>query len=267
MKPHLAHVDHGWREESREEAEQLKKEALDLGCPFYSIRLNGPQKEDAARQGRFAFFQSLFSSYQALLLAHQAEDLAETVLKRVLEGAHLAHLSGMQPVSQQHGMTLWRPFLGLRREEIRTYLEERSLVPLIDSSNFDPKYLRSRMRMEIFPFLDEKFGKQTVENLTLLSQRASELKKYLDQKVSSVPIERGPWGILVNLNSLERLEQRHLIQKIAREESIFLSREVLETILDWVEEGRKDVQIKKIWVDKGRIFFFSSAASILNSDF
>ena len=56
VRPHLAHVDHGWREESREEAERLRKEADSLGCPFYSTRLNLAKKEDVARNARFAFF-------------------------------------------------------------------------------------------------------------------------------------------------------------------------------------------------------------------
>ncbi len=267
VKPHLAHVDHGWREESREEAEVLRRESVDLGCPFFTVRLNLPKKEDEARKGRIEFFRSLFPAYQAVLLAHQAEDLAETVLKRILEGAHLSYLSGMQPVSNQYGMTLWRPFLNIRRRDILQFLEERSLIPIIDSSNEDPAYLRSRMRSEIFPFLNETFGKETVENLTLLSERAVELKKYLDQQVESVKVEKGPWGILVNLGSLERIEQRHLIQKIAREESIPFSREELETILNWVEEGRERVKTKKILVDKGRIFFFSLAAKDSNSSF
>ncbi len=257
VKPHLAHVDHGWREESRDEADRLGQEAADLGCPFFSVRLDIPKKEDEARKGRISFFQTLFPRYRALLLAHQADDLAETVLKRVLEGAHLSNLGGMQPVSQQYGMTFWRPFLTLRRSEILSFLDERALTPLIDSSNSDSAYLRSRMRMELFPFLNEKFGKETIPNLTLLSERALELKRYLDGKVEAVPVERGPWGVFVNLNSLERVEQRHLIQKIAREESISLSRDAIETILDWVEEGRENVKIKKIWVDRGRVFFFS----------
>jgi tRNA(Ile)-lysidine synthase len=195
VKPHLAHVDHGWREESEEEAEMLRKEAVELGCPFFSVRLNNVEKsEDAARRARLSYFFSHFAPYEALLLAHQADDLAETVLKRILEGAHLPNLGGMQPVSSQHELTIWRPLLYVRRSEIIEFLEERGLHPLLDSSNLDTAYLRARMRLEIFPFLNEKFGKETTENLALLSERATELKDYLDRQIASVPIHKGPWG-------------------------------------------------------------------------
>ncbi|PIS03226.1 MAG: tRNA lysidine(34) synthetase TilS [Chlamydiae bacterium CG10_big_fil_rev_8_21_14_0_10_42_34] len=261
VKPHIAHIDHGWREVSCIEAEQLRAEAEQLGCPFFSTRLEKKMGEDEARRARLAFFASIYSGCQALLLAHHADDLAETVLKRVLEGAHLAHLSGMQEVSQQFSMNIWRPLLKIKKSEILKYLQERELNPLIDSSNFDPTYLRSRMRMEIFPFLNERFGKQTTENLTLLSERAAELKKYLDKKVSEVKVQKGPWGTLVDLNGLERVEQRHLIQKIAAKESLILKRDHIDTLLSWVADRKKSkvfmLGSKKFLVDMGRICMIS----------
>lgn len=257
VKPHIAHVDHGWREESREEADLLKKEAERLDCPFFTIRLNIEKTEDAARKARLNFFSSLMDNYAALLLAHQADDLAETVLKRILEGAHLPHLGGMEPVSEQNGMKIWRPLLNVRRSEILQFLNDRSLIPLIDSSNFDPTYLRARMRSEIFPFLNQAFGKETTENLTLLSERAYELKEYLDRQVASAPIHHGPWGTLVDLSGLETIEQRHLLQKIGKP----LSRDQLETLIEWLKNGAKSKQLtlktKKILVDEGRVCIIS----------
>src|SRR5579862_4351474 len=80
---HLAHVDHGWRSESGEEAAELEKEARGLGLPFHMTRLNlAANKEAASREARLKFFQALFAKipFQALLLAHQAGDAAETAL-------------------------------------------------------------------------------------------------------------------------------------------------------------------------------------------
>ncbi|MBX7066131.1 MAG: tRNA lysidine(34) synthetase TilS [Parachlamydiales bacterium] len=250
--PHIAHVDHGWREESRDEALAIEREAKALGLPFFSVRLAPKERsEDEARQGRFAFFAKLAPSYAAVLLAHQADDLAETVLKRILEGAHLTNLGGMQEVSSQHGMTLWRPFLSVVREEILEYLEAKSLVPFQDSSNSDPAYLRARMRSSIFPFLNEQFGKETRKNLCLLSYRAHELKAYLDKQVELVDCD---------LNGLDPIEQRHLLQKKA-----FLNRDQLETVLDWVKKGEKSkvlcLKTKKILVDAGSVRIFSEGST------
>src|SRR3990167_8782788 len=56
VTPHLVHVDHGWREESRKETLELQEEARKLGCPFFSTRLENARKEDEAREGRYAFY-------------------------------------------------------------------------------------------------------------------------------------------------------------------------------------------------------------------
>jgi tRNA(Ile)-lysidine synthase len=260
VKPDLAHVDHGWREESKEEAEALREEALELGCKFFSVRLDIEKKEDAARTARYAYFQSLMKDYSALLLAHQADDLAETTLKRILEGAHLSYLSGMQPVSHRYGMQIWRPLLTVKRSEIYSYLQEKNVKAIVDASNFNPIYLRTRMRQEIFPFLDKAFGKKTMDNLSLLSKRSAELKEYLDEKTRLVSLQCGSWGISADLNGYARIEQRHILQKMARKKNLSLSKEVLETLLDWLAEKGKEKTLLlgkwKLWVGDGGIFFF-----------
>lgn len=240
---HLAHVDHGWRETSAREAENLQKEADHLQCPFHSIRLIPSQKgnkENAAREERLSFFHSLFHrfSFQALLLAHQAGDLAETVLKRIFEGAHLPFIGGMDGVGSHQGMPIWRPFLNLERIKIVEFLKERNLEPIFDATNFDPVYLRARMRSEIFPFLNQTFGKKIEANLNLLSHRCSELRDYLDRKIEPVfrQIEKASWGFRVDTCGMERIERRHLIQKLARTEHFSLPRTILEPLLDALEE-------------------------------
>lgn len=264
VKPHLAHVDHGWRKESKDEAEMLKREAASLGLPFHSVRVDNCKKEDEARKARFAFFQSLIPSYRALLLAHQSDDLAETVLKRLLEGAHLPFIGGMEPVSKQYGMDIWRPLLKISRKEIEQFVDDLSLSPIIDETNFNTKYLRSRMRYEMIPNLSDQFGKEVSNNLVLLSERAAELRAYLDQKIEKISIQRGPWGMLVDLNGVAKIEKRHLLQKVAREESTVFSRSVLENILVTLEDsqrkGRFEIKNMKIFVDAGRVWFFSSSS-------
>ncbi len=256
----IAHVDHGWREESLEEAKAIEEEAKQLGCSFFSIRLQPKEKsEDEARKARYAFFEKIFPGHAALLLAHTADDLAETVLKRVLEGAHLTHLGGMRAESWQLGMPIWRPFLSIYRSAIFPFLEERNLKPLLDASNSDPSYLRARMRADLFPLLNECFGKETRGNLTLLSERAHELSEYFEKKLAHHPIQKGPWGFLCDLSGLERLERTFLLQKMAKGRSLILNRDHLNTLLTWIEQRETSkcliLKTNKIFVDKGIVWF------------
>jgi len=260
---HLAHVDHGWRSESAGEASELEYEAQSLGLPFHKIRLNVPpkgNKEAVSREARLAFFHSLFQAYpfQALFLAHQAGDAAETALKRVLEGAHLPFLGGMEPISKIRGMDVWRPLLNVKKEKIHAFLKAKNLKPLIDPTNSDPAYLRARMRLEILPSLAQQFGKEISENLLLLSQRAAELKAYFDKKTEIHKPRRGPWGLFGHIADLERVEARYLVQKWADLENVRFTRASLETTVDAVFSNLPNRQIApRIFIDRGSVFFLS----------
>ncbi len=255
----IAHVDHGWRSESADEAELLRLEAAELGLPFHSTRLQMKgKKEDEARSSRLAFFKKIAAEIgaQALLLAHQADDWAETALKRVLEGAHLAFLGGMEGVGEVEGLPIWRPLLTVKRSEIVRFIEKRKLIPLDDPTNRDPKYLRARMREKILPALNEAFGKEIGNNLLCLAERGAELKRYLDRRVEAIAVQRGEWGISAALREVERIEQRHLIQKIS---PVTIPRSVLEFLLDGLaKKGAKRrllVKGQEIFIEGGSILF------------
>jgi tRNA(Ile)-lysidine synthase len=262
---HIAHVDHGWREESRDEALLLQEEARCLGVPFHTTRLEKKTSENEARQCRLAFFRSLQKQYsfQAVLLGHQADDLAETVLKRLFEGAHLPQLSSMRCIAQIDGLLIWRPLLFISKREITKWLVDRRLDRLEDSSNRDTRYLRARMREELLPFLNRSFGKNISENLAILSERARELDEYLTQRSSQFKknLVNGPFGCWVDGEGLHSIELRHLLQLAAKQENILFSHRVLESILDWIKRQKANcqmiVQHRTIVVDRGHFFLLA----------
>lgn len=259
---HVAHVDHGWREESAREEALIRQEIEGLKLTYFSTRLKEiAAKESVAREARLSFFRSLFekTAYQALILGHQADDLAETILKRIFEGTHLPFLGGMKPVSLFIDMPIWRPLLKIPKKELFAYLKTKQLTPFLDPTNHDPAYLRSRMRIETIPFLDQSFGKNIQENLCILSERASELKEYLDQKIARARIERDERGCTIFCEGLLRIERRHLLQK----EKVFFTRVVLEQILDWVD----DRKIRKVYIDQRWIFSGRGKVVIENQGF
>jgi tRNA(Ile)-lysidine synthase len=258
---HVAHVDHGWREESRQEAAELQEEIEGLGLVFHTTRLVPAEKnrEEAAREGRLAFFRQLVDQegFQAVLLAHQRDDLAETALKRVLEGAQLSMLKGMQEISDYEGMAIWRPLLKVRKREIEEFLKKRGLKFFVDATNQDPVYLRARMRTRILPMLSETFGKSVEENLARLAERGAELHDYLERKTKDCVVVEGPQGKGINLNGWERLESRHILRKW-----VALRREKIEEILDGIEGGIPQWQVtEEILVDRGWIFVSSCKKS------
>ncbi|MBI5272917.1 MAG: tRNA lysidine(34) synthetase TilS [Chlamydiia bacterium] len=258
---HVAHIDHGWRKESVVEALALKGEVENLGLPFHTVRLppcEGGNQEAKARVQRHRVFLALFDQipFQALLLAHQAGDLAETTLKRLFEGAHLANLGGMRPVAHWEKMPVWRPLLSIPKAKILSFLESRCLRPLVDATNVDPRYLRARMRAETLPWLEESFGKRISNNLITLSQRAHELRDYLDRKVASCTAVHGPWGVFYDVAQLEKIEARHLLQQECAKQEIPMTRVSLERALDACLSQLPHCPIlPRLHVDRGLAFF------------
>lgn len=81
-----------------------------------------------------------------VLLAHHADDQAETILMRLIRGAGYAALAGMGERAEVAGVTLVRPLLGVRRSTLRAYLTRLGQPWREDASNAGDDYARNRVR-------------------------------------------------------------------------------------------------------------------------
>lgn len=109
--------------------------------------------EDAARFLRYRAFSDFAQKEHVpfICLAHNQNDQVETLLMRFLQGN--ASSAGIRSV---RGIFL-RPLLDVSRAEIEAYLTENGRAWRTDSTNFDERYLRNKIRHSAVPFLDEKF--------------------------------------------------------------------------------------------------------------
>ena len=276
FKLHLAHVDHGWRMESRREAELLEKEAQDLCLPFHLRRLDpGSFKkgnwEEQARTFRLQFFFDIYSTFecQALLLAHQAEDHAEVVLKRICEGAHVSRLSGFSACTILETMQIWRPLLSVQKKTLIGWLEKRCLPFFSDQMNTSDRFLRGRMRTGLFPLLTEHFGKEIVDNFCRLGEMTEQLRSYFLKKLKGhlQEIVTSALGSYWEVPShLEEIEVQFLLREWFTKEKISVSREILSALGRKVKSGEiARFSVQGIWIhsDRKRVFILRhSLASI-----
>ncbi len=255
---HLAHIDHAWRSSSAAEAEELSRLAKKLNLPFHLKRLEKPTTEanleDLGRQARLTFFQELYQKLDcgALLLGHHLDDQAETVLKRLFEGASLPKLRGMQHVVIHRQMRIVRPFLSVPKSSLKT-----TYTPIDDPTNRDPKYLRSRMRTTLIPALEHHFGKSIARNLSRLSTRAADLTAYLDRRIAPHTIHRGPHGALIDtdLSHIDPFEWRYLISTLAS-----LTSSQLDTATNLQQStGIVPLELHDLHIDRGRIILTDRA--------
>lgn len=265
----LAHVDHGQRVESTQEARELQKMALELQIPFHLKTLSSPVEgnlEDHYRKERYQFFQQLYKERgcHALLLGHQRDDLEETVLKRFFEGAQFEKLSGMRAESSLFDMRVWRPFLDISKEEILIWLEERKYDFITDYTNQDEKFLRARMRMSLMTTIEKGFGKNIRSNLVKRSKSASLLKDYLEwQTQDLLNFQEGPFGAFIDfsLKNWHPYEIQFALRQIFELKNFFLSNDQILSFTDRIIENsaNRRFQIGSIdlLIDRKRLFILN----------
>lgn len=125
--------------------------------------------ETAARELRYAFFDSLGDGRTRIATAHQADDQAETLLLHLVRGSGLKGLCGIPPVRGRY----IRPLLGVTRAEVLEYLGDSGLSFVEDSTNALDDASRNRIRHQVIPVLRElnpEFARGCVRTARLLRE-------------------------------------------------------------------------------------------------
>lgn len=185
--PQLLHVDHGLQAGSNLWAAHVAAwaEAQGMSCTVLQANVQGDD-EQAARQARYAIMRAQMNQHDVLMLAHHADDQAETVLMRLIDGAGVAGLSGMQPwrlqSKHEHTIALWRPWLGVRRPAISSYAKRLQLPYINDPTNVAGNNVRSGLRGDILPQL-ARFNPNVIANIARSASLHSDAKACLHDQV------------------------------------------------------------------------------------
>jgi len=128
--------------------------------------------EATARRLRYVFFARCASERQLdkIVVAHTADDQAETVLAHILRGSGLAGLGGIHPQMDK----IVRPLLSVSRGDLRLYLKAYKQTWREDASNRDTTKMRARIRKKLIPLLQKEFQPRVVEHLVSLADHARE---------------------------------------------------------------------------------------------
>ncbi len=162
------HVHHGLSPNANAWEEHCVAVCASLGVPCTVVRAYVSRRvrtslEEEARRSRYAAFCE--TKADGLLLAHHAEDQAETLLLQLLRGAGPNGLAAM-PEKRRLGATcetplMFRPLLSFERDELRSYARALDLAWIDDESNDDLAIKRNFIRSRIMPALREAFPAPT----------------------------------------------------------------------------------------------------------
>jgi tRNA(Ile)-lysidine synthase len=206
---HVATVDHGLRVEARAEAKAVAAGAKKLGLPHRILAWSGVKPatrlQERARQARYDLLVQHARAIGAshIVLAHHADDQAETVLFRLLRGSGPAGLAGMAGETPRDGVILARPFLLIPKARLVATCAAAGLGFVDDPSNAEPRFARVRLR-RLMPLL-EKEGLDRA-HLLKLAERAGRAEAALRDTAYAVrarlEVACGPQGLGVDASAL-----------------------------------------------------------------
>lgn len=167
----IAHCNFSLRGEESDADELLVKTwAEERGIPFHGVRFDtaawakehGVSIEMAARSLRYSFFAETArkEGYEAVAVAHHADDNAETLILNLLRGSGSRGLSGMKetgvlPVTGAEDIPLLRPLLSWTREDIKEWVLQSGIPYREDRTNSEDTFRRNRIRNRVFPVFRE----------------------------------------------------------------------------------------------------------------
>ncbi len=227
----VAHLDHGLRAESAEDARWVERLAGQLGLPVVCERADvqqlatqtGQGIEQTAREARYEFFRRAATAGRCsyVAVAHTADDQTETILHHVIRGTGLAGLRGMpelRPVAP--GLTLVRPLLGVTRSDVLDFLDELQQDCRTDASNDDEQFTRNRLRHTLLPLLRDEFNPQVGEALARLGRQAGEVHQLVENLsqglLASSLVERQDDRVVLACPALQDAD-RHLVREALRQ--------------------------------------------------
>jgi tRNA(Ile)-lysidine synthase len=249
----VCHLDHQLRgKASSADARFVETLAKKLGltCEIghsdirQRMKESGESMETTARHARHAFFADCAKRHRRrkVLLAHHADDQAETVLWNLLRGSH--GLKGMREMQKivlpdRRTLELHRPLLALRHAELVGWLQERGLAWREDASNSEPVAVRNRLRNEVFPLMNEISGRDAVAAFVRAAADFSECESVIHEQLDSVNL-LDPQGRL-HLPTLKKLSptlQRAALPKFLSAAGVSnIDRRMIDQALAMLEPG------------------------------
>ena len=184
-------IEHGIRGEQSVKDSAFVKEFCDknkiafIGYTVDALTYSKENKlslEESARVLRYQCFLGAVESGRCDLVAtaHHLSDNTESVLLNLFRGSGIKGLKGVTEYDY-----LIRPFKNVTKAEINEYVTKNAIPYITDESNFDEKFTRNNLRLNVIPKIKEVFP-EAEKSILRLSESVSIDEEYLDDKASEL---------------------------------------------------------------------------------
>lgn len=197
----VVHIHHHLRQESDEDEVMVREfcRKRNLSIDVYHWEEGSSQYsgiEEKARQFRYQKLKESQQKYHAsyVVVAHHADDQAETVLMKLTRGSTLEGIAGMKPMRPFGGGYLIRPFLTVEKKALYEYASTHQILYCEDATNRSVVYTRNRFRQDMIPLFKKENPKfnQKIQEFTKMLQEQQELiltiaNQWMEQELVELP--------------------------------------------------------------------------------
>ncbi|NLE04695.1 MAG: tRNA lysidine(34) synthetase TilS [Crenarchaeota archaeon] len=241
-------VDHKLRSSSTDEAIYINKLLKDYNIEHHILtwhrKIPGINvNEDMARNARYSLIEEFCEKHniETIMVGHHIQDQAENFLIRLFRGSGIKGLSSIQKISKRNNITIVRPFLDEKKENLKNFLEENHIKWIEDESNSDEKYLRNKIRNFINSFEDKDLIVKRINSAVNTFQIANDI---IEENIEELEKNKTFSENEINLDKFINLDkelQLRILSKILKKTSgknSELRAEKLERLLELIKNNQ-----------------------------
>ena len=252
FKIYLVHINHLLRgkdavSDENFSFEYAKKNNLEIfikRIPVKEIAKEvGKTLEEVGREERYKFFSEIYKKIGAnkIATAHNKDDQIETFLFRLIRGASLQGLEGIKIKNNN----IIRPISEIYKKDILDYLNKNEIQYKIDKTNFENEFTRNSIRLDLIPFIEERYNIKFKDKIFSLIEEIRENNQNNSLNLSDF-IDSENRIILEKIKFLSNFNKKNLLGIFLNKKNITVNRNKIDEIESLIRSnGTKKIDMNK----------------------
>ena len=252
FKIYLVHINHLLRGEDADSDENFsfeyaKKNNLEIfikRIPVKEIAKEiGKTLEEVGREERYKFFSEIYKKVRAtkIATAHNKDDQIETFLFRLIRGTSLQGLEGIKIKNNN----IIRPISEIYKKDILEYLNKNEIQYKIDKTNFENEFTRNSIRLDLIPFIEERYNIKFKDKIFSLIKEIRENNQNNSLNLSDYTDSENRI-ILEKTKFLSNFDKKNLLSLFLNKKNIEVNRNKIDEISSLIKSnGTKKIDLDK----------------------
>lgn len=252
FKIYLVHINHLLRGEDADSDENFsfeyaKKNNLEIfikRIPVKEIAKEiGKTLEEVGREERYKFFSEIYKKVRAtkIATAHNKDDQIETFLFRLIRGTSLQGLEGIKIKNNN----VIRPISEIYKKDILEYLNKNEIQYKIDKTNFENEFTRNSIRLDLIPFIEERYNIKFKDKIFSLIKEIRENNQNNSLNLSDYTDSENRI-ILEKTKFLSNFDKKNLLSLFLNKKNIEVNRNKIDEISSLIKNnGTKKIDLDK----------------------